>query len=312
MTHGFPGYGWGGMGWGGMGWGPGWGMGLGGNYLQGVAAVTQATGQYYQDIESARITRYQANNDALQYAKNLIEAERDYERGKREAYKQDFARERRERLDRARHNAPNNEIWSGFTFNTLLTSILGSSSPLSGPNIPVEARIINGLNFSDKTSRGNLSLAKDEGRIDWTEVMQTDPFNTTRNRFSETYAAALSRARAGTPPKRAEIMSMRNDLRRMETILADEVGNMTPGEYTTSLRQLRQLTQAVTGLSDPNIYKTAFADRSRLRTVADVVAHCRDNGLEFGPATATGDAQAYSAFYFMLRDYERGIWSGGR
>ncbi len=306
----------GGYGFGGIGWGyPGYGRGLGnqyGNYLQGVASVTAATGQYYQDVQSARITRYQANNDALQYAKNVIQAERDYERGKTEAYKQDIAREKRERLDRARHDAPNNEIWSGATFNTLLKSILDSPSPTNGPNIPVEPRIINGLNFSDKTSRGNLSMAKDEGKIDWTEALLADAFNTTRNRFSETYAAALSAAKSGTPPKRAEMTSLRNDLKRLETLLGDEVGNMSPGDYTTSRRLLNQLKDGITGLSDPNIYKTAFASKSRLKTVGDVVAYCRDNGLEFAAATAPGDAQAYSTFYFQLRDYDRGVWTGGR
>jgi hypothetical protein len=48
--------------------------------------------------------------------------------------------------------------------------------------------------------------------------------------------------------------------------------------------------------------------RENVRTVAELVAHCMKNGLEFGPAVAPGDHASYTAAYFAMRNYERGIW----
>lgn len=276
-------------------------------YLQGLASVTAATGQYQKDIQDARMTRYAANNAAIDSARKTVEWETEYERRKQRLWREEIEGEKRTRLDRARRDAPNSEIWAGSTFNVLLKSILDSSSPLSGPPIPVEPRIVHGLNFVEKGSRGNVGLAKDEGRIVWTGGLGEKAFDSVRDEFEKNFQAATSSLRAGSSPPRDTMAALRSDLKRLETTLDREFDNMSPGDYTTSKRQLRQLRDSVTGLSDPRAATAFSSAKKSLRTVSDIVGHLMKNGMEFGPVSSAGDEPAYSAFYFSLRDYERGI-----
>jgi hypothetical protein len=276
-------------------------------YLQGLASVTAATGQYYKDVQSARITRYQANQAGLDFARDRLKFERDYEAGKWRAYREDLAGEKRTALDNARTDPSNAEIWSGKTFNVLLKSILNSSHPTSGPNIPVPAKTMGGINFSDKTSRGNVSMVKDEGKIEWTEALGYKAFDESRDRFQKDYNAAVSSIRSGTTPNRDLMASLKKDLRSLEDDLMAETSNLSPGEYTTSRRLINQLKETVTGLGNPKLARQYAGSKKEFRTVAEVVDHCMRNGLEFGPAVAAGDEQAYSAFYYYLRNYERGV-----
>ena len=47
--------------------------------------------------------------------------------------------------------------------------------------------------------------------------------------------------------------------------------------------------------------------RKGVRTVAELVGHCLKNGLQFGPAVTPADYPAYTAGYYAIRAYERGV-----
>ena len=276
--------------------------------LQGLASYTQASGQYWQSIQQARITREMSRQAAIDTQRKQLEWEMEYEKLRPTAPKMRRAEQATD-LEWAHNDPPKTEIWSGSTLNVLLQSILKSPQPVNGPQIPLDDTIVNGLNLTDKTTRGNLALAKDEGKIAWTEALQEATYDDVRERFSKNFDTAIKSTQSGQTPPIPILRDLRTDLKVLDEKLDDQVRDLSPGKYIEARRLLNQLKNTIKGLSDPRICKACQASwKKNVRTVADLVAHCMKNGVEFGPAAAPGDEACYTAAYYALRNYERGIW----
>lgn len=294
---------------------PGFGLGLAGagpgvGYgaaMQGLASYTQAAGQYQGQIQDARMTREQVRQTQLDTKRQQVEYELWYE-GVRPTAPKMIQAERRTDLDWARNDPPRTEIWSGKTFNVLYRSITGAVNPLGGPTIRIEPDILRGLNFNDGTTRGTLSLVKDTPKIEWTEVLQEKPFDDVRDRFVKSFNAALKIAEEGTTPSREVMGELRGDLKAVDDKLEDMVRDLSPDQYIESRRLLNQLNNTVRGLTNPRVVRASQQSwKKDINTVADLIGYMMRNGLQFGPTAAPGDEPSYTAFYFVLRSYERGL-----
>lgn len=275
--------------------------------LQGVADLTRAQGQYWNDIQSARLSREESYQKQIDTQRKRMEWEMEYERLRPTAPKM-RAREREADLEWARNDPPNTEIWSGRSLNILLRSIFNSSTPTQGPRIDLDAHVLRGLNFTDKTTRGNLSLAKDEGKIDWTESLLEAPFDELRDRFSKNFEKAIKMVNYGEMPDRTLIRELQANWKALDEKLDDMVRDLPPSRYIESRRLLNRLNDSIRGLGNAQVVRGANqAWRKDIRTVSDLVGHMLRFGLEFGPAAAPGDEPAYTAAYYAIRNYERGI-----
>jgi len=284
--------------------GPGMGYGMA---LQGLASYTQAQGQYWNDIQRARILREQSRQAAIDTQRKRLEWEMEYERLRPTAPKM-MAAQRANELNWARNYAASTQIWSGWALNVLLRSILASPAPTKGPHISLDPETVRGLNLTDGSARGSLALTRDEGRIDWTESLREPAFDELRGRFAKTYKQALEAVGYGKTPGVDTLRELRSILSDMGDKLNDMVSDLTPSRFIESRRLLNNLGDTVRGLSNPRLVKAANQDWWKsIRTVADLVAHCQKNGLEFGPAVAPADFPAYTAAYFALRAYEREV-----
>jgi len=278
-----------------------------GSQLQGMASLTSATGQYYKDIQSARITREQSRQASIDTQRKQLEWEMEYEKLRPTAPKM-LDQERATDLDWARKGPPNSEIWSGQTLNVLLKSILLAPAPDKGDQILLSTTALSGLSLTDGTTRGNLGLAKDDGKIAWTEALDDASYDTERDRFSKNFQTAMAYANAGKEPERGVVRELKADLKRMEEKLDDQVRDLAPSRYIEARRLLNQLKDNIKGLSDPRLVKSCNNDwRKGVRTVGDLVTYCARNGLEFGPAVAPGDYPGYTAAYYSIRQYERSV-----
>lgn len=276
--------------------------------LQGMASLTAATGQYYQDIQQARITREQSRQMHMDTQRKQLQLEMDYERYYRPTSAKLITQQREQDLDWARKGPPTSEIWSGAALNTLLQSILRSPAPTAGDPVMLSEAALNALHLTDGTTRANLALARDAGKINWPDALDTAAFDADRDRFSQNFATATTYAQSGKMPERAMIREMRDDLKRMESRLEDQVRDISPTDFILARRMLNQLRDNVQGLSNPQVVKGASRDwRRNVRSVSDLVAHCKANGLEFGPAVAPGDQAGYTAAYYSMRQYERSV-----
>jgi hypothetical protein len=277
-----------------------------GGYLQGLASVTSATGQYYNQIQQARITREQSRQMALDTQRKQIEQEMWYESVRPTAPKLMKQQEQTD-LDWARNYAQRTEIWSGRTLNVLLKSVLKSPYPTRGPNIPLDDTALRGLNLTDGASRGNLSMTRNEGKIVWPEGLQSESFDELRGRFGKSFETATRQVQSGTQPSRDLMKSLHADLKALDEKLNDQVRDLSPGEFIQSRRTLNQLNGTLKGLSDPRLCKSCHGDwRKSVRTVGELVAYCEKNGLVFGPAV-DGEEASYTVTYYALRNYERSL-----
>jgi hypothetical protein len=273
--------------------------------LMGAASLTSASGQYWNQIQQARLLREQSYQASIDTRRKLIEYELWYETVRPTAPKM-LAKEKATDIDWARNYAQNSEIWSGRTLNVLLKSVFASPSPTRGPNIPLDETTLRGLNLTDMTTRGNLALAKDDGKIDWPEALQDTPYDEVRDRFSKNFNTAIKTVQQGEQPPIALLRDLRADLKSLDEKLDEQVRDLPPSRWIEGRRQLNKLKDTIKGLSNARICKSCNDSwKKNVRTVAELVAYCMKNGLEFGPAAAPGDSPCYTAAYYALRSYER-------
>jgi hypothetical protein len=191
----------------------------------------------------------------------------------------------------------------------LLRSILTAPEPTAGPHITLTQETVRGLNLTDGRTRDNLALAKDEGKISWTQALKEESFDNVRDQFSKSFVKAIKSVREGQSPPLSLVRALRADLDKISSKLSDLVNELPPSRFIESRRLLNHLNRTVDGLSNPRLVKAANDSwRKNIHTVADLVGHCKRNGLEFGPAVAVGDFPAYLAAFNAIRDYEAGIW----
>jgi hypothetical protein len=282
-----------------------------GNALQGVAAVNQSLGNYQIQIQQASMMREQVRQAQVDTARARLQWEMEYEQYRPTAPKMKKQEDAVD-LDWALNHAQSTEIWSGRTLNVLLTNILQSPYATQGPDVALTEKQLAGLNLTDGTTRGNLALVKGgQGKITWTEALQEEPFDAMRESFEKSFAAATRAAEGGEQPDVKTLRAMRTDLKKLQDRLKENVKEIDPTNYIQAQRLLNQLNDQVKGFSDARVVKSLSSDwRRNVRTVADLVAHCKTNGLQFGPATAAGDYPAYTAVYYALRNYLRGMSQG--
>jgi hypothetical protein len=308
-----PGY-YGGGGWGGYG---GWGYNssaaelasAGGQYLSGAANLTAATGQYYQDVQQARITREQSRQAHIETQRQQMEFELEYEKNRPTAPKM-LQAERTTDIDYARRFATPTDIWSGKVLNVLYQSILGSPRTLDGPTIPLDPDALRGINLNTKSTFGGLGLLKDAGKLPWPLPLQDPLYDDSRKSFDKNFeAVARGMESASGGPNRAQIIALKDDLTSLSGLLDGQVKDLSPSEYIGSRRFLNEIKDTIKALSDPTLVRSAAAARlpSSIRTVTDLVAYMRSNGLAFAPAVAVGDQPAYTSTYYALRAYETAV-----
>lgn len=278
-----------------------------GSKLQGQASLTAASGQYQVNIQQARILREQSRQASLDTQRKRLVAEIEYEDLKNQRYRQVVEMNRQAVLDKARRDPQDTDIWSGMTLNVLLKSILAAPAPTRGPNIELSQDTLHGLNLSDGISRGSLAMAKDDGKIEWTDALQDASFDTSRNRFTENFVKAMKAAQEGEKSDRSTLKDLQSDLKSLGDQLDDEVTTLSPDSYMASRRLLNKLKDALKGLSTDRIIASCNSSwRKDVRTVADLVAYCQQKGVEFGAAAAEGDRVRYQAAWLAIRAYERG------
>src|SRR3569623_1529381 len=223
---------------------------VGGAVLQGQAAKIDATGQYYKDIQQASMTRVKVRQESLVTQKKRVLQEMEYEDLRKARYRQEMEHQRVNTNDRARRFPTDDEIWSGKSLNILMKSVMMSPSPPRGPNIAISPETLRGLNLLAAGSSGNLGLAKDGGKIDWTDALMQSPFGDARNRFGGNFELAMKDIQAGQQPDRVLIADLKREYKSLSDTLDDRIADISPGDYTRSRRQLKELKNTLDGLSD--------------------------------------------------------------
>jgi hypothetical protein len=275
--------------------------------LNGYANVISASGQYWNDIQQARILREQARREAMRTNRMRVQQEIEYERMRPTALTQ-RARERTTAIEWARKYAPSTEIWSGRTLNVLLKSAIDSGRIDEGPSIPLDSDTLRGINLKEKASVGNVGLLKNGPKLQWPMSLQEPMFDSARARFAKNLDEVLRQLPRAGGLQRKTYRDLQDDLKKLNEILNENVSNLSTNDWIRGRQYLNQLRDVVRGLSDPRV-RVSF-DRSwvnKIHSVGGLVRFMKDKGLEFAPAAAAGDNASYSALYLALRSFEMAV-----
>lgn len=304
------GYGGFGPGMGGFPWWGGYGMDPGMSYgyaLQGIASVTKAQGQYWQDIQQASLTREQVRQSAIETARRRLQFEMWYETIRPTAPKMRDA-EMAADLDRARKDAPDAEVVSGRTLNVLLKSAQAASKTARGPNVTLDEEILQKINLNGG-SAGNIGLLKNGAKFSLPEALQEAAFSETATRVKGNLDKAVNALKDGESVPQALLKDIRGDYKTINDKLNQSADELSPAQYIETRRFLNQVSDAIKALSDPNV-KNYFNNtwKAKGKNVAELVQHMSREGLTFA-AAAPGEEAAYRSLYQSLRAFESGLQS---
>lgn len=277
-------------------------------YLRGVADVISATGNYYQTMQRARLLNEEAKRSQVDTRRKILDEAR-YERMQQPTAEDLRQQDLEAAYTRARRDPPATEIWSGRSLNDLLRPLVAlQKKGVRGPNVPLDEDTLKHLNLRVAGTNSNVGLLKGDGTLDWPTPLQDAKFAEDRKRFSDQLAGAIEQVKLGNRVDPARLKDMRAELDRMTDTLDKSVADLSPTRYIEGMRFLNQLYDALKALDDRRVSDlVSNAWVPKVKNVAEMVKYLADNGLEFAPATGSGDEAAYRALHNAMAAFDSGI-----
>jgi hypothetical protein len=272
-----------------------------GGFLSGASDVINATGNYYKNVQTARIIQTQADEGRIDYRRKLIDEAR-YERGllptTEELRQQQLARD----LSWARHQPPIADIISAKSLNDILNHLRSDPALGKGPNVPVDEDVLKRINVTSPTGKNSsVGLLRDEGKLQWPTPLNGKDFETARNHLSRTLEDVVQGLKFSNPVEPGKVMDLKSDLGQLQGLV--EKSEMSPTEYIEAKGYLDQVASAVRALGDPNI-AAIFNHKFAAKNVAELVDGMK--GMDFAPS-APGDEWAYRVLQQALVSYDYGV-----
>ncbi len=275
-------------------------------YLRGVADVTTANAQYRVTIERAKLLNEQVMQARTENRRRIFDEAR-YERLNTPTAEDQRVADQTTALNRARHDPPVTEIWSGKALDDLYRHLASEQGKgFKGPNVPLDEDVLKRINVSSGAG-GNIGLLKDDAKLQWPVTLQSPEYADARRRIDQNLAEAVKQAKFNNPVEAGMITDLQAALKNLNDRLVQDVSDLSPSQYIEAKRYLNQLGESVRALSDPqaaNYFTGKWAAKGK--NVGELVKNMTDLGLRFAPA-APGDEAAYRALYHALASYDAGM-----
>jgi len=278
--------------------------------LLGIADYTRASGQYWKDIQQARMTQEKVRQEVMETARRRIQFEAWYETMRPTAAKMRDA-EMTAELDRARRDPPDVEVQSGRALNTLLSSIQRFGKLDRAASSGLSDEVLKHINLTAGTSSGNVGMLKDVSKIEWPEALLDQGYDEMRKRLTSNLRKAVDSVKDRERPTSAVRKDIDIDFAEMNKKISESADEMPVGQYIDAKRFMNQLASAIKALKDPkvdNYFNNTWTAKGK--TVAELVENMTKDGLTFGPA-APGDEPAYKALYIGMRNFETALQGPG-
>lgn len=276
-------------------------------YLNGVANVTTANAEYQQTIQEARLSKEKANQEYLTTRRKALEQWQYEQQFRPDALKQ-REKEREAALRSAVNNPPLSEIWSGSVLNTLLSEIQRAHNyQVFGPTVGIPPDSVAKINVTDGTTRGGAGMLRSTGpTLRWPLVLKDARFEESRKKIEELAPLAAMQAPSGTIADDV-ILGLQAAVKQMTRDVDDAARDLTPDQFVSAKRFLRQLNDTARSLEDPNIANYFNGKwQPKGNTVNDLVAQMTTQGLRFAPVTQ-GNEAAYTVLHGAMVAYKLGL-----
>jgi hypothetical protein len=277
-----------------------------GGYLNGVAAVTNANAQYQVTIQQARLAQTQADMAKLDLRRRIRD-EKEYERmmmpNPEQVRRADIAAS----LDRARHDPPVTEIWSGQALNDLLQADQGFHRVgLYGPAVPVPPDVLARIRVNTGTSRGSVGALNDGKPLQWPFPLRGERFTSDRQKVDRLVAELVGQAQSASGVDADTLRLAQRAVRDLGETLRAAVADLTPDDYIASRRFLTQLTEGLRVLEQPDAGNYFKQWTPRGRSVPELIDEMTRQSLRFAPAV-NGDEPYYTALYQAMITYDTAL-----
>jgi hypothetical protein len=275
--------------------------------INATANLTTATGQYYQQVQQAKLSQEDVKRSMIQ-TRQAVMQEMQYEYANRPTQDKMLAEERAQRLQRSRNNPPLTTIWSGDVLNDLFVNIKDTQTNygVGGAAVPLNSESLLHINVTTGTTPGSIGLYRVGRPLRWPLPLLDDRFKPFRERIDMLAGTVVKSIISGN----TDNMALR-DLLGAIGQLKDEVTAATkdqsPSDNIKAMRYTNQLLEGAKALTDPNaafFLNGTWAAKGA--TVAEMVTDMETNGLKFAPAT-DGDEPFYTALYRSLLNYDASL-----
>src|SRR5262249_39243975 len=132
---------------------------------------------------------------------------------------------------------------------------------------------------------GNIALLKNEGRLTWPLALSRTAFQLERERLSARATEAVKQARLKGQVDAGTIRQMTADVDHLDRQLRTEGKDLSPRVYIEAKTFLKNFGDAITALRQDDV-ANHFNGKYALRanSVAELIKHLTDEGLQFAPA----------------------------
>jgi hypothetical protein len=277
-----------------------------GGFMNGTANVIGAQGQWMQSMQSADMTKEQVRQAKIDTRRKNFD-EWQYERQNTPTFEDEREHFRMEDWRRSRNDPPLAEIWSGESLNFLLDQAQQAQARQGpGPTVPLDPGILQHINVNSGPSAGNAGLLKDGGRLRWPLSLRSAPYQADRQRIDELLPKTIKQASSGNQVDADALNDMIESVNNLNTQIKANIASLTPADYSSAKRYLRELNSGIQMLQNPNASKYISGQWSASgSTVAQLVTDMSSKGLRFAPATQA-DQAAYVALQRALAAYNTG------
>jgi hypothetical protein len=276
-------------------------------YLNGVANITNAQGQYAIQTNQARMINQQVEQEKIRTRQMLRDQER-YEQSLQPSTEDIREQQAAMALRRARRDPPNTDIWSATSLNVLLKAAgdIHKATGARGPVVPLNPSVMSHINLSGGTSRGPSTVLR-SSKLKWPLVLQEDIYTAERQAIDRLLPQAAAEAREGNI-QLTTVKALTAALDGLKAKIDGAAQNLSLQEIVQAQRFAEQISDAISLVKDPNAanYFNGTWDASKASTVAELVDYMTKNGLSFAPA-AEADRTAYLALYQAMSAYDMGI-----
>jgi hypothetical protein len=276
--------------------------------LSGQAEVINATGNYIQATEKARIEREQANQAKIDTKRKTFD-EMMYEKANRPSYAEEQEQNKYLLIRRVMAQPTDVEIKTGKAQNILLPYLQDlNSHGVQGPSVPLDQEQLKLVNVKPGLSDSvDVGVLRTGGKVFWPVAL----LGSDQKKMDELLPQAVQQTIKGRVDP-TTYKTIRTTIKKMQDGLGPRLfvkEEIDSGEYLEAKHFLEALDKAVASLTNPAARR--FLDGSLCaegRTVPELVEDMTSKGLTFAPCNP-GDESAYLALHNAMVAYANGAQS---
>jgi hypothetical protein len=276
-----------------------------GGALSGYADVINSAGNFYIQTQQSRLVQTQADTARLGLRTAQIQQQK-WEQSLIPSTLEERQHLDWQKLQSARNNPPNPEIWSGEALNALFMALQGAERQgLRADPVLLDSATLQHINLTtgQNTTAQGAGMLKDLTNLNWPFALQDVPFLSSASTINDLSQKAVGEIKNTGRVTAQTFKALDGTVAAMTDAVRND-NSLSPTDYIESKGFLDDLRTSIQGLRDPKVamyLNGTYAAKGP--TVYDLVSQMTAQSLSFAPATQA-DQPAYSVLYQAMLTYD--------